>query len=70
MTPTNRLDSVPPNVLRGGSIPNSLAGLGLPARTAPPDRGLRLSTAGVGVIAAMLALFVALLIPLLGGRVP
>lgn len=70
MTPTNRLDSVPPNVLSGASIPNVIAGFGRPARMAPPVHTLRLSTVWVGIIAAMVALLVVLLVPLLGGRVP
>ena len=70
MPPTNRLDSVPSNVLRGARIPNVIAGFGLPARAAPPARALPLSAAGVGVIAVILAILVALLVPILGGRVP
>ena len=74
MTPTNRLATAPPNVLRGASIPNAIAGFGRPAGSAPPTRALGMPTLGVGVIAAMLALLaallVALLVPLLGGRVP
>ncbi len=70
MAPTNRLDSVPPNVLSGASIPNAMAGFGRPSVGAAPAHALRLSPAWVGVIAAMLALLVVLLVPLLGGQLP
>ena len=70
MTPPNRLASVSPNVLTGSSIPNAITGLARPAQGAPPIPALRVSTAWVGAVAAILALLVMLLVPLLGGRVP
>jgi hypothetical protein len=70
MTPTNRLDSVPPNVLSGARIPNVIAGFGRPAMAAPSEHARRPSVASLSVVAAMLALGIGLLVALFGGRVP
>jgi hypothetical protein len=67
---TNRLGSVPANVLSGERTPNAIAGFGRPAMAAPQGHALRLPAAGVGVFAAMLALLVALLVALFGGHAP
>lgn len=70
MTPQNRLAATSPNVLSGASIPNAITGFARPANGQTPVRAVRVPTAWVGAIAAILALLVMLLVPFLGGRVP